>query len=193
MLPRAMRRPLFVLLACLPILLVIACKRDPAPVMGAVGGYTPGPVAFSYVSGSDGGTVVVPVDTFVTSIWSGEGTFTITPSSQYTYPACDAGYTDGGNSDGGYTDAGCTANDAALADGGTNADAGTTCAVTWSTTWTNNWVPCIATGTTITVPAAGYFLGEPTLQGSARELADGTVIVFAAGTSYAVTMNRYGP
>jgi hypothetical protein len=85
-----------------PLALIAACghsepaRTAPAPIAGAIlPGYS-GPVtdSFSYLSGTSG-TVVVPANSFVTSIWAhnttGGGTFTITPASQYTNPACDAG------------------------------------------------------------------------------------------------------
>lgn len=164
--PIPMRKLLAVVAALLiPLALIAACSHSESERIGLV----PSPVStahpFLYTSGNDGGTVVVPGDQFVTSIWASGGSYTITPVNPYTDPACDAGST-------------CTANDAGR-DGG---DAGSTCLVN----------ACVSAGTAITVPAAGMVLGSPPLVAGRRGLADGTVITFAAGTSYAVTLQKYG-
>jgi len=168
-----------------PLLLIAACwhsepaQRAPitSPKAAAIfpGNTGPATDSFSYLSGTSG-TVVVPVNYFVTSIWAHNttsgGTFTINPANQYTNPACNNPAIDGGPYDSGCgADAAC---DAAAPPG--------------------YYPTCNAAGTTITVPAAtAYFLPIPVLRGAATELADGTTIVFASTDAYVVTLNKYGP
>src|SRR5579863_5956247 len=101
------------LLAIAAALAFLACEASkPAPHrVGLTPGVTAQTSAFSYQSGSDAGTVIVPPDTFVTSIWAvggnDGGTIVITPSSQFTYPTCtsvEGGWVDGGCADGAVLD-----------------------------------------------------------------------------------------
>ncbi len=145
-----------------------SCAEGKHRKVGATGTV---PDAFTYQAGTTG-TVIVPADTFVTSVWAvggtGGGTVTITPSSQSTNPTCTA-------ADAGFIT--LDAGDGATADGGP--------------VFTG---PCTATFPTITIPQGDVLqIGRPTLNGAANELGDGTTLVFAGTTSYLVTELKYGP
>jgi len=139
--------------------------------------------SYSYVSGTDGGTVTVPSGNFVTAIWvSGAATFTITPSGPNKPPTCaeaDAGFID--------VDGGCP--DGALLEGGA-CDGGVTL-LDGGPVFTGI---CTATGSIITVPSGGFFdLGASGngLRGAYTELGDNSQIVFATGTTFYVGLNAY--
>jgi hypothetical protein len=158
-------------LALLALLIAVdACHDEASRHYGTFSGTIGTPPAFSYQSGTTG-TVTVPADTFVTSLWavggSGGGTVTITPAYQ-NYPTCvqaDAGWI--------VIDAG----DGDVIDGGP-ADGG----------------PCTATGSTITIPSGAVLqIGRPILNGAANELADGTILTFTGTSGFVVTQLKYGP
>ena len=167
---------------------LLGCSRDQRSVGVIAPPGTIGSPSFSYVSSGDGGTIVVPGGRYVASIWargggSGGGSFTISPSTHGTYPACVGTYTDAGEQlldggwshlDGGHHDGGWTTLDGGYSylDGGA----------------------CSIPGGRINIGSGyAYSIGAGQgLRGASNELADGTRIVFSAGTSYVVTMNSYG-
>jgi hypothetical protein len=185
---RSRRRALVLLgLALVSLgLAALSCRGSSSShKVGVLPGQAPQASAFSYQSGSDAATVVVPPSTFVTSIWAvggdGGGTVVITPASQFSTPTCtsvEGGWVDGGCADGAILEGGAC-------DAATRLDAG----------WSYAGGACVPASTvSVPVPAGQpYLLGRPVLNGASNELGDGTEIDFTNVASYSVTQLRYGP
>jgi hypothetical protein len=133
---------------------------------------------WQHLSGTSG-TVIIPANTYVTSIWAHNttsgGTLTIAPSGPNLQTACAA------------WDAGPDPYDAHLADGAAF-DAGPDLYDGTAPT------TCQDGGTAITIPAASaWSVTIPTLTGSPNEIGPGSVLVFTSTDSYVLTLNYYGP
>ena len=144
--------------------------------LGAFGppGSTGNSSPIAYIGGGDGGTVTIGAGRYVSSIWCiGSGTIALTPSGPNQKLPCTAGAP---SSDAGWF----------VFDGGHTADA--------SPIHIDGGACAVPGGPVPLSTAAPYTLNVGMgIQASPTGLADGTRIVFSAGTKYIVTTNAYGP
>ena len=163
------------------VMVGMGCDRSGTTERTAGGFGPPGSTSnkspIAYLSGGDGGTLTIGAGRYVSTLWCiGSGTISITPSGPNEKLPCTGPGSDAGEQllDGGwqFKDGGGDAGFRWL-DGGSCAPPGAPAPLSTVAPYTLN----VGMG----------------IQASPTGLADGTRIVFSAGTKYLVTTNAYGP